>query len=73
MIRGVTQVRLANGRKPLPKTEKALRVLVVYDDRDGADSIGRLVEELGNQPHVTFQGTRLVLPRCHLLRAFESR
>jgi hypothetical protein len=53
MIRGVIQVSLAKGRKPLPKTEKALRVLVVDDDRDGADSIGRLVEELGNQPHVT--------------------
>jgi hypothetical protein len=53
MIRRVTQVSLAKGRKPLPKTEKALRVLVVDDDRDGADSFDLLVEKLGYQPHVT--------------------
>jgi hypothetical protein len=45
MIRGVTQVRLAKGRKPLPKTQKALRVLVVGDDRDGADSFDLIVED----------------------------
>jgi len=73
MIRGVTQVTMAKGRKPLPKTQKALRVLVVDDDRDGADSFDLLVEELGNQPHVTFQETWLVLPRRPPLRAFESR
>jgi len=45
MIRGVTQVRLANGRKPLPKTDKALRILVVDSDRDGADSFDLIVED----------------------------
>lgn len=39
-------------------TEKILRVLVVDDDRDGADSLGLLVEELGNQAHVTYGGTQ---------------
>jgi CheY-like chemotaxis protein/uncharacterized protein YbcI len=52
------QVGLAIGTKPLPMTEKTLRVLVVDDDRDGADSLGLLVEELGNQAHVTYGGTR---------------
>jgi CheY-like chemotaxis protein/uncharacterized protein YbcI len=37
-------------------TEKTLRVLVVDDDREGADSLGLLVEELGNQAHVTYGG-----------------
>ncbi len=36
-------------------TEK-LRVLIVDDNRDGADSLGLLVEELGNQVHVTYGG-----------------
>jgi len=36
---------------------KTLRVLVVDDDRDGADTLGLLVEELGNQVHVTYAGT----------------
>src|ERR1043166_9069442 len=39
-------------------TEKALRVLVVDDNRDGADALGLLVEELGNQVHVTYGGTQ---------------
>jgi hypothetical protein len=45
------------------------------DDRDGADSFDLLVEELGNQPHVTFQGTRLALPGRPPLwaGAFETR
>jgi len=38
-------------------TGKVLRVLVVDDDRDGADTLGLLVEELGNQVHVTYGGT----------------
>jgi CheY-like chemotaxis protein/uncharacterized protein YbcI len=38
------------------KMEKALRVLVVDDDRDGADTLGLLLEELGNQVHVTYGG-----------------
>jgi len=36
-------------------TEK-LRVLIVDDNRDGADSLGLLVEELGSQVHVTYGG-----------------
>jgi hypothetical protein len=32
----------------MPTIEKTLRVLVVDDDREGADSLGLLVEELGN-------------------------
>jgi hypothetical protein len=73
MIRGMNQVALAKAKKPLPKTEKALRVLVVNDDRDGADSHGLFVEELGNQADVTLHGTRLVSARRPPLRAFESR
>ena len=38
--------------------EKTLRVLIVDDNRDGADALGLLVEELGNQVHVTYGGTR---------------
>ena len=30
---------------------------MVDDDRDGADTLGLLVEELGNQVHVTYGGT----------------
>lgn len=37
-------------------TEKTLRVLIVDDHRDGADALGLLVEELGNQVHVTYGG-----------------
>jgi CheY-like chemotaxis protein len=40
----------------MPTTEQVLRVLVVDDDRDGADSLGLLIEELGNQVHVTYGG-----------------
>src|SRR6202166_2592953 len=39
-------------------SEQALRVLVVDDNRDGADALGLLVEELGNQVHVTYGGTQ---------------
>ena len=35
-----------------------LRVLIVDDHRDGADSLGLLVEELGHQVHVTYGGTQ---------------
>src|SRR6202451_3592660 len=38
--------------------EKTLRVLIVDDNRDGADALGLLVEELGNQVHVTYGGTK---------------
>lgn len=39
-------------------TPKALRVLVVDDNRDGADALGLLVEALGNQVHVTYGGAQ---------------
>ena len=42
----------------MPTSEKILRVLVVDDDRDGADSLGMVVEELGNQVHVTYGGAQ---------------
>ena len=48
---------LARERKSMPKTGKALRVLVVDDDRDGADTLGMIAEELGCQVHVTYGGT----------------
>lgn len=41
----------------MPTTEKKLRVLIVDDNRDGADALGLLIEELGNQVHVTYGGT----------------
>jgi CheY-like chemotaxis protein/uncharacterized protein YbcI len=42
----------------MPTTEKTVRVLIVDDNRDGADALGLLVEELGNQVHVTYGGTK---------------
>jgi CheY-like chemotaxis protein/uncharacterized protein YbcI len=45
-------------KKPNATAERALRVLIVDDNRDGADSLGLLVEELGNQVHVTYGGTQ---------------
>jgi CheY-like chemotaxis protein/uncharacterized protein YbcI len=42
----------------MPATRKTLRVLVVDDNRDGADALGLLVEELGHQVHVTYGGTQ---------------
>jgi CheY-like chemotaxis protein len=42
----------------MPTTEKNFRVLIVGDNRDGADALGLLVEELGNQVHVTYGGTK---------------
>ena len=42
----------------MPTTDRILRVLVVDDDRDGADTLGLLIEELGNQVHVTYGGTQ---------------
>ena len=43
-------------KKPMLTTEKTLRVLIVDDNLDGADTLGLLVEELGNQVHVTYGG-----------------
>jgi len=54
----LTRPKPAKGRKPVPTTENSLRVLVVDDDRDGADTLGLLIEELGNQVHVTYGGTQ---------------
>lgn len=49
---------LAREKKSMPTTDKTLRVLVVDDNRDGADALGLLLEELGNQVHVTYGGTK---------------
>jgi CheY-like chemotaxis protein len=40
----------------MAKTDKSVRVLVVDDNRDGADALGLLLEELGNDVHVTYGG-----------------
>jgi CheY-like chemotaxis protein/uncharacterized protein YbcI len=37
---------------------KPRRVLIVDDNRDGADALGLLVEELGYEVHVTYSGTQ---------------
>jgi len=42
----------------MPTTDKTLRVLLVDDNRDGADSLGLLLEALGCQVHVTYGGTK---------------
>ena len=42
----------------MPTTDKRHRVLVVDDNQDGANALGLLVEELGNQVHVTYGGTK---------------
>ena len=42
----------------MPTTDKSIRVLVVDDDRDGADTLGMVIEELGHQVHVTYGGTQ---------------
>ena len=42
----------------MPTTDTTFRVLVVDDNRDGADALGLLIEELGNQVHVTYGGTQ---------------
>ena len=42
----------------MPTTEKTLRVLIVDDNRDGADALGLVVEAFGNQVHVTYGGSQ---------------
>lgn len=43
----------------MPMNEKkSLRVLVVDDNRDGADALGLLLEELDNEVHVTYGGVQ---------------
>ena len=44
------------GSNRMPTIEKTLRVLIVDDNRDAADALGLLVEEFGNQVHVTYGG-----------------
>ncbi|WP_254510247.1 Na-translocating system protein MpsC family protein [Anatilimnocola floriformis] len=39
-------------------TESTLRVLIVDDNRDGADALGLVVETFGNQVHVTYGGSQ---------------
>ena len=40
----------------MPTTEKTIRVLIVDDNRDGADALGLVLEAFGNQVHVTYGG-----------------
>lgn len=40
----------------MPATERTSRVLIVDDNRDGADALGLLVEALGYHVHVTYGG-----------------
>lgn len=42
----------------MPKTNKTFRVLLVDDNRDGADSLGLLLEALGCKVHVTYGGAQ---------------
>jgi CheY-like chemotaxis protein len=42
----------------MPNKANSLRVLIVDDNRDGADALGLLVEELGSQVHVTYGGAK---------------
>ncbi len=51
----------------MPTTNKTLRVLIVDDNRDGADALGLLVEALGNQVHVTYGG----MPALDVATAFR--
>ncbi len=39
-------------------SQKTMRVLIVDDNRDGADALGLLLEELDNQVHVTYGGVQ---------------
>jgi hypothetical protein len=45
---------ISKDEKAMPTTDKTLRVLVVNGMRDGADALGLLLEELGNQVHVIY-------------------
>jgi len=40
----------------MPTLQPAARVLIVDDNRDGADALGLVVEALGHQVHVTYGG-----------------
>ena len=45
-------------QKTILSVIKPRRVLIVDDNRDGADALGLLVEELGNEVHVTYSGSQ---------------
>jgi CheY-like chemotaxis protein len=45
-------------QKTISSATKSRRVLIVDDNRDGADALGLLLEELGHQVHVTYSGTK---------------
>ncbi|MFO1007320.1 MAG: Na-translocating system protein MpsC family protein [Planctomycetaceae bacterium] len=47
--------------------ETAIRVLIVDDNRDGADALGLVVEALGHQVHVTYSGHQAL----HVATAFR--
>jgi CheY-like chemotaxis protein/uncharacterized protein YbcI len=50
---------LETAERPLAATSgKTLRVLIVDDNQDAADTLGVLVEDLGNQVHVTYGGAQ---------------
>ena len=50
------QSRGATEGEPITMSEKTFRVLIVDDHRDGADTLGLVVEEFGHQVHVTYGG-----------------
>jgi CheY-like chemotaxis protein/uncharacterized protein YbcI len=53
---GIASAAVRGTEKTMLTSDKALRVLIVDDNRDAADALGLLVEELGNQVHVTYGG-----------------
>ena len=55
---GMTKAVAGERKEAMPTTDKTLRVLIVDDNRDGADALGLLIEELGNQVHVTYGGAK---------------
>ena len=57
-FRLIDQNDRAKGKKIVTTPNKTLRVLIVDDNRDGADALGLLVEALGNQVHVTYGGAQ---------------
>jgi CheY-like chemotaxis protein len=49
-------------RKPvIMSSESSLRVLIVDDNRDGADALGLLLEELNHKVHVTYGGLQALV------------
>ena len=48
--------------------KKSLRVLIVDDNRDGADALGLLLEELNHQVHVTYGGVQALDVAPHFVR-----